>query len=118
MIKVSHVMNGKVARMRSCTIPFAGLVPIIFKTPNQKKTTNIENLASGMLIFLNICMICKSIFSRLFCTVIYRLILPSLRSYKKNTRYAPIAMIAIPINEYVSLETPFSMSYMIFGKKT
>jgi hypothetical protein len=43
----------------------AGLVPIIFKIPNQKNTIKMANLENGMLIFLKKLINQKSNFTRI-----------------------------------------------------
>ena len=63
-MNVLQVMNGRVASIRLCTIGFAGLFPIIFKIPNQKKTTNNEKREKGIAIFLHRWIIPPSILSK------------------------------------------------------
>src|ERR1700741_2640979 len=49
---VGKLIKGIVSLNNLSTTPLAGLSPMIFKNPNQKKTTNNPNLATGTETFL------------------------------------------------------------------
>ena len=51
-MKVVQGIKGNKVSIRSATIGFAALVPMIFKIPNQKKTIKSEMRAKGILNFL------------------------------------------------------------------
>ncbi len=68
-IKVSGAIKGIVRSRSDTTIGPAGLVSIIFRNPNQKKTKNKANLAIGKEILRRKFMMFASTRSRVFLNI-------------------------------------------------